>query len=165
MAEELICARSGADAIKHKERWQSAGYSSRLLHAGLGWSLSPSARSENLNVGFNPCDDTNRQQSNAYQEGCRGIASSRIHDQAHESQYTAQHAQGDLSEPAVEKFCFRQTCPAQEEGARIPTMKGKHYHPILSLILIGFALITTGRSLAQPANPDADFVAPRPRAP
>ena len=36
---------------------------------------------------------------------------------------------------------------------------------ILTLVLIGAPLITTGIVLAQQANPDADFVAPRPRAP
>ena len=44
-------------------------------------------------------------------------------------------------------------------------MKGKRHHFILTLILIGFPLITMGISPAQQANPDAGFVAPRPKAP
>ncbi len=44
-------------------------------------------------------------------------------------------------------------------------MKGQRHRLILSLILIGLSISTIGSSLAQQANSDADFVAPRPRVP
>ena len=51
------------------------------------------------------------------------------------------------------------------EGLESDFMKGLRHHLTLSLILIGFPLVTMGVLLAQQVTPDTDFVAPRPSAP